>query len=210
MSRKLNLYDKRRYTTKLIQRGGDDETYTVTVTAKPDKIDTIHNEVVDFLNKNLPGAVNEENRQKVTKITVPRKMKGEIETELLDKKKTNTKFDFKPVGMCVMNCDYMVTSPIGENFDSSIFKDAGIKTTPVPSEYRLKVEISSDNINTLKYVAKIYKLDVKDSKGTPLSPLNDDEFKNLDNKFTRPTTDIPFEKVIELKAIGFFAPRIVV
>ena len=179
MSRKLNFYNhKRRYTKKFLQRGGDNEEYEYTVTAKTIEMKEA---LVGYLNRNgLGGSIIKE--KKVTKITVSKKMKDEVEAELSDKKENLINYDFIKVGMCVMNCDYKVTSPISEMFDSDIFKRAGIKTPVVPSEYITTVKIQSDKIDMLKYVATRYKLDVKNSIGTPLSPLDDNKFKLLDSK----------------------------
>lgn len=191
MTRKVKSYVKHRYTKKSFQTGGGDDEYTVTA-----KTVEMKQSLVNYLKTLNSDSVILE--QKVTKITVPKKMKDAVELELLGKANVVNgvkTYDFNKVGMgmCLMNCDYMVTSPIEENFDSDVFKKAGIKTPPVPSSYITRVKVSPGTMNKVKYYAKTNNLIVNDSKGNKVPELTDAEASAFDEKNTQ-YTDVKYDE----------------
>lgn len=173
MSKKLKLYSNHRYTKKIPQFGGDAATYTVISTKYPQ-------DAIEFLSKQqIPDFTvpEDDKKKKVTKITIPKSKKGDFEKELSKKE-----FEYEQTGMCMMNCDYLVTTPTRDNFENikSFFTKPEI--IPEPVEYRTEVRIPDDKLNTIKYAAKKFKFTVKDAKGNSLPSLNSSDLKILESQ----------------------------
>jgi len=185
MSRKVNLYKKHRYhrhTKKIPQFGGDGDKYKINMTTDP-------KEVIDFLSKQITDVtVDEVSQKKVTKVTVPKSYKTVFEGILEFQKNNLIGYDFKKTGICVIRCDYELTTPMGEKFDSTKQYFDPPNVIPPPVEYRTEITIPADKLNTLKYAAKKYKLDVKNAAdGKSLPSLNSSDFKILESQIE--TTD---------------------
>ncbi len=180
MSRKVNLYKKHRYhrhTKKIPQFGGDGDKYKINMTTDP-------KEMIDFLSKQITDVtVDEVNQKKVTKVAVPKSYKTVFEGILEFQKNELIGYDFKKTGICVRRCDYELTTPMGENFDSTKEYFDPPNVIPPPVEYRTEITIPADKLNTLKYAAKKYKLDVKNAAdGKSLPSLNSSDFKILESQ----------------------------
>jgi len=180
MSKKLKLISNHRYTKKIPQffGGADDDKYNINITTDP-------KEVIDFLSKQITEGFIVENQKKVTKVTVPKVNKTDFENLLQKQKDTVAGFDFKQTSItCLRSCDYELTTPMGETFESTKQYFNPPNVVPPPVVYRTEVKIPADKLETLKYTAKKYKLEVKDKKGNSLPQMKDSEFKTFEMGLT--------------------------
>lgn len=178
MSQKVDPFNRRkhrRYTKKLLQSGGEIQTYTVKTKTNIEK------EMTEFLQEN--GNYTEKPTVlKVSKVTVPKDKRDSFLSTLKTKTFANKSLD--RMG-CLKNCDYEVTTPLELTFTENEYKEynlTNILLIAYQITLQLNEETQQDALNAFKYFAKKNKLDVKDSSGKSMPEMSYDDFNEFDKK----------------------------